>query len=684
MTRSRGRPSAGTKRTLYDEHEEDSHTMQESTNGEESTIRILIASDNHIGYAERDPVRGEDSYNSFREVLEIAKAEDVDMVLLAGDLFHENKPSRRSMFQAMRSLRMNCLGDKPCQLEVLGDQSVATEDSAVMHINYLDPEINVAIPVFSIHGNHDDPSGEGRLCALDILQVSGLLNYYGRVPESDHIVVKPVLLQKGSTKLALYGLSNVRDERLHRSFRHNQVKFMRPELYQDEWFNLIAVHQNHHGHSETNYLPENFLQNFFDFVVWGHEHECLIDPILNPEQDFHVCQPGSSVATSLCKGEAGAKHVGVLSIRAREFKMRKIPLKTVRPFVMRELSLTDNTSLNPKRKNKSDVIAYLMQEVNQAIEEANIQWRDVQDDRNTTEEPPLPLIRLRVDYSSAVGQFEIENPQRFSQRFLGRVANANDVVQFHVRKKAAAKKQKGTVTETEKPDLADVRLAGLKVASLVKQFLSKQSLQCLPENELEDAVTQFVEKDDRDAVKDFVRDHLASQVAFMMDNRTNESNLTDVMARTKDTMSAQFKVKRDNQEKQKKKREEARVSDFSDEENEIARRSASPVQTRTTKTTKKPPTKKRKKDESESEPEEDEDISEVSDAAPKARAKPKPAATPRTRSTPARKPAKPTRQAQLSFSTSQASPPSKSKRAQQTLTISSDEDDFLPVPSKRK
>lgn len=145
--------------------EESSHsrTLQEAEaqepTEEESTIRILIASDNHIGYAERDPVRGNDSFDSFREVMEIAKEEDVDMVLLAGDLFHDNKPSRKSMYQAMRSLRLNCLGDKPCELEVLGDQSVATEDTAVMHINYEDPEINVAIPVFSIHGNHDDPSG---------------------------------------------------------------------------------------------------------------------------------------------------------------------------------------------------------------------------------------------------------------------------------------------------------------------------------------------------------------------------------------------------------------------------------------------------------------------------------------------------------------------------------------------
>lgn len=160
MVRRRQLTSDRATRAVNDDNP-DSQTLNhdEHDNELENTIRILIASDNHIGFAERDPVRGNDSYDSFREVMEIAKAQDVDMVLLAGDLFHENKPSRKSMFQAMRSLRLNCLGDKPCELEVLGDQSVATEDVAVMHINYENPDINVAIPVFSIHGNHDDPSG---------------------------------------------------------------------------------------------------------------------------------------------------------------------------------------------------------------------------------------------------------------------------------------------------------------------------------------------------------------------------------------------------------------------------------------------------------------------------------------------------------------------------------------------
>jgi len=142
---------------------------------------------------------------------------------------------------------------------------------------------------------------------LDILHISGLLNFFGRVHENDDHTVTPLLFQKGTTKLALYGLSNVRDERLHRSFKSGKVKFMRPVELQDEWFNLLAVHQNHTAHTETNYLPESFLQDFFDLIVWGHEHECLIDPVFNPVQNFHVIQPGSSVATSLVPAEAVQK-----------------------------------------------------------------------------------------------------------------------------------------------------------------------------------------------------------------------------------------------------------------------------------------------------------------------------------------------------------------------------------------
>lgn len=486
-----------------------------------------------MGYNERDPIRGDDSWKSFHEVMCLAKERDVDMVLLAGDLFHENKPSRKSMYQVMRSLRMNCLGDKPCELEFLSDASENFQ-GAFNHVNYEDLDINIAIPVFSIHGNHDDPSGEGHLAALDILQVSGLVNYFGRTPESDNIQVKPVLLQKGRTKLALYGLSNVRDERLFRTFRDGKVKFFQPSVQKEDWFNLMCVHQNHHAHTDTGYLPENFLPEFLDLVIWGHEHECLINPRLNPETNFHVIQPGSTVVTSLVPGEAEPKHVTILSITGREFKSEPIPLKTVRPFVMKEVVLSELPEarrLARKENNRTEVTRLLVTMVEDLIEQAKTEWIDAHrsddDDEDDELVVPLPLVRLRVEVSTPDGgSFDCENPQRFSNRFVGKVANVNDVVQFYRKKKTATS---ATKLEDVAADAAVSNLSTLdtvKVEKLVREMLTAQSLTILPQNSFGDAVSQFVDKDDKHAVEMFVNESLENQVKYLM-NLERDADMDD-------------------------------------------------------------------------------------------------------------------------------------------------------------
>ncbi|KAL9127389.1 MAG: hypothetical protein Q9217_003723 [Psora testacea] len=510
------------------------------------TIRILVATDSHVGYAERDAIRGEDSWKSFHEVMCLAKEKDVDMVLLAGDLFHDNKPSRKSMFNVMRSLRMNCYGEKPCELEMLSDNSEVFQ-GAFNYVNYEDPDINVAIPVFSIHGNHDDPSGEGHLAALDLLQAAGLVNYYGRTPESDNIQIKPVLLQKGQTKLALYGMSNVRDERLFRTFRDGKVKFFQPGTQKQDWFNIMSVHQNHHAYTETGYLPENFLPDFLDFVVWGHEHECLIDPTYNPEMNFHVMQPGSSVATSLMPGEAVPKHVAILSITGKDFKVETIRLKTVRPFVMKEIVLAEEKEamkLAKKANNRTELTRFLEGIVNDMIKQANDEWEEAQGDgeRDEDEKPPLPLIRLRVEYTAPEGgNFDCENPQRFSNRFVNKVANLNDVVQFHRKKADASRKVANGTDMPEESVLASLALDSVKVEKLVREFLAAQSLTILPQNSFGDAVSQFVDKDDKHAMELFVMENLSKQVEELMSmDHVDEETIQDAMEAGKSKLEQLF------------------------------------------------------------------------------------------------------------------------------------------------
>ncbi|KXT16584.1 hypothetical protein AC579_6301 [Pseudocercospora musae] len=520
------------------------------------TIRILITTDNHVGYNERDPVRGDDSWKTFDEIMCLARDREVDMVLMAGDLFHENKPSRKAMYQVMRSLRQNCFGDKPCELQMLSDGSEHFAGS-FNHVNYEDQDLNVAIPVFSIHGNHDDPSGEGHLAALDILSVSGLINYYGRTPESDNIHIKPVLLQKGKTKLALYGMSNVRDERLFRTFRDGQVKFFQPSRDTGDWFNIMSVHQNHHAYTDTNYLPERFLPGFMDLIIWGHEHECKIDPQTNSIHGFKVMQPGSSVATSLVNGEAVPKQVAILSLTGTEYRTENIRLKTVRPFIMKEISLSDYPEIHAlayEKDHKNELTAFLDGVVDELIKEAQQGWYELQeeaDEMDEEEQPPLPLIRLRVEATPPEGgqPFDFPNPQRFSATFADRVANASDVLQVH-RKRAAATGKRRQPDEPDERILQQTEFDSVAVEKLVNEYLAAQSLQVLPSNAFSDAVSQFVNKDDRHAMEQFLADKLDDQQRGLVgpadeaeeenDEAFDEDQIQEAMEKNRQTLEEQY------------------------------------------------------------------------------------------------------------------------------------------------
>ena len=49
------------------------------------------------------------------------------------------------------------------------------------YLQIQDTNVNISLPIFSIHGNHDDPSGLGGHSCMDILHESKLVNYFGKV-----------------------------------------------------------------------------------------------------------------------------------------------------------------------------------------------------------------------------------------------------------------------------------------------------------------------------------------------------------------------------------------------------------------------------------------------------------------------------------------------------------------------
>lgn len=110
------------------------------------TFKILVTTDNHLGYMERDPERGPDSFTSLEEAFDLAKVEEVDFILLGGDLFHENKPSRDCLTRCQKIFRDYTFGDKPIEFEILSDEKKNFGHAGVPVANFNDPNLNIGLP----------------------------------------------------------------------------------------------------------------------------------------------------------------------------------------------------------------------------------------------------------------------------------------------------------------------------------------------------------------------------------------------------------------------------------------------------------------------------------------------------------------------------------------------------------
>ncbi|XP_030739609.1 double-strand break repair protein MRE11 [Globicephala melas] len=483
---------------------------------DENTFKILVATDIHLGFMEKDAVRGNDTFVTLDEILRLAQEHDVDFILLGGDLFHENKPSRKTIHNCLELLRKYCMGDRPVQFEIISDQSVNFGFSKFPWVNYEDSNLNISIPVFSIHGNHDDPTGADSLCALDILSCAGFVNHFGRSMSVEKIDISPVLLQKGSTKIALYGLGSIPDERLYRMFVNKKVTMLRPKEDGNSWFNLFVIHQNRNKHGRTNYIPEQFLDDFIDLVIWGHEHECKIAPTKNEQQLFYVSQPGSSVVTSLSPGEAVKKHVGLLRIKGRKMNMQKIPLRTVRQFFVEDVVLADHPDIfNPDNPKVTQAIqSFCLEKIEEMLENAE------RERLGNSRQPEKPLIRLRVDYS---GGFEPFSVLRFSQKFVDRVANPKDVIHFFRRREQ--KEDTGEEINFGKFITKPSEVTTLRVEDLVKQYFQTAEknvqLSLLTERGMGEAVQEFVDKEEKDAIEELVKYQLEKTQRFLKERHTD-------------------------------------------------------------------------------------------------------------------------------------------------------------------
>jgi len=103
-------------------------------------------------------------------------------------------------------------------------------------------------------------------------------------------------------------------------------------------------------------------------------------------------------------------------------------------------------------------------------------------------ESKLPLIRIKVDYSG----FSTINPQRFGQKYVGKVANPQDILIFS---KSAKKRQTAGDHIDDSEKLRPEELNQQTIEALVAE--SNLKMEILPVDDLDIALHDFVNKDDK-------------------------------------------------------------------------------------------------------------------------------------------------------------------------------------------
>jgi double-strand break repair protein MRE11 len=158
-----------------------------------------------------------------------------------------------------------------------------------------------------------------------------------------------------------------------------------------------------------------------------------------------------------------------------------LPLRTVRPFVSREVKLAEHED-DRDLHSEEELTELLAEQVEAVLEEiASMQPTTplTEADENRAK---YPLVRLRVDYSG----YTTCNTQKFGNRFVGRVANPTSLITWHRKpvKRAAGGESKRGADDEEEYGRDGATNVPEQIQGLLGNFLSaggaKEQLRLLP------------------------------------------------------------------------------------------------------------------------------------------------------------------------------------------------------------
>ncbi len=273
-------------------------------------MKVLFLSDTHLGFGRKHrdyPERRKDAFEGFSRALEVARRENIDVILHGGDLFHRVWPSFETLSEAV---------DLLASLRSGGKYRVVIKD---LKGNSLDEREVRGIPFIAVHGNHDwNQNKENNIYTL--LERAGLLIYAHR---------RKILVEGENGSICVVGMGWIPDryvESVISSYPSNDCGHPAYFLFHQPVKGLYP------SNPREKLIPPSLFPSRYDLYLGGHLH-WIVDKTVG---DKRFLIPGSTVITSLKEGEMDRDRIVYLiegsSVRSVPLGVRKAYLVVAKTF----------------------------------------------------------------------------------------------------------------------------------------------------------------------------------------------------------------------------------------------------------------------------------------------------------------------------------------------------------------
>jgi hypothetical protein len=241
------------------------------------------------------------------------------------------------------------------------------------------------------------------------------------------------------------------------------------------------------------------------------------------------------------------KHMGLLEIRGKQFRLQTTKFSSNRVFIYNEIALSTVEGLQAQDpqieekiakvlKNKVEAMMKDAREVEKASEPLGV------DTIYNIRSPDQYLLRLKVDH---IG-FPSLNQNRFSANFVGKVANPSELLLFSKKKKEVLgrpdHKPDRDFLRSVMEDGGDEEINKIRIDDLVRESLrnSKRPLGLLVEETLTQALEDFILKKASGAIGELVEDTLdeTRKVLFGEADAEGRDKIIEMVSRHKQTIEA--------------------------------------------------------------------------------------------------------------------------------------------------